>query len=302
MKKIRIGNDIGIRWEIFAKVGDNISPYDLTDKRIDLYVVSPYRQNQIDEFIVDGNAVEFTFLGMVQKYIGRYHLLMVENDAEVGMHTVDECDAFELVRCSCDEGGDSESRVEIANLSFSSAITIGGGGGTSITIDTEMSDASENPVQNKVIKAYVDNGDFEIRNIQYKVGGLGPIEKAYNADTFAKLVAGEKVMVYEEPVAGQPRKSLSIEGYNYITGLITLRRYEGELPNAATVTYTLTSEGDVTKRIYLYNQPSPDGVMSDTSTNAVQNKAIKAYVDASAEMSMPLSRDFSNDFNNDFAI
>lgn len=301
MEKIRIGNDIGIRWEIFAKVGDNISPYDLTDKRIDLYVVNPYRKMQIDEFIVNGNAVEFTFLGMVQKYIGRYHLLMVENDAEVGMHTVDECDAFELVRCSCDEGGDSESRVEIANLSFSSAITIGGGGG-SIEIDAEMSDTSDNAVANKVIKAYVDNGDFEIRNIQYKVGGLGPIEKAYNADTFAKLIAGEKVMVYEEPVAGQPRKSLSIEGYNNITGLITLRRYAGKLPNVATVTYTLTSEGDVTQETYLYDQLSPDGAMSDTSKNTVQNKAIKAYVDASAEMSMPLSRDFKNDFNNDFAI
>ena len=31
-----------------------------------------------------------------------------------------------------------------------------GGNGGSITIDTEMSDTSENAVQNKVIKAYVD--------------------------------------------------------------------------------------------------------------------------------------------------
>lgn len=34
-------------------------------------------------------------------------------------------------------------------------IAIGGGG--SITLDTEMSDTSENAVSNKVIKEYVDN-------------------------------------------------------------------------------------------------------------------------------------------------
>lgn len=35
-------------------------------------------------------------------------------------------------------------------------IAIGGGGG-SITLDSEMSDTSENAVSNKVIKEYVDN-------------------------------------------------------------------------------------------------------------------------------------------------
>ena len=32
-----------------------------------------------------------------------------------------------------------------------------GGSGTSVTVDTEMSDTSENTVQNKVIKKYVDD-------------------------------------------------------------------------------------------------------------------------------------------------
>ena len=35
-------------------------------------------------------------------------------------------------------------------------VSIGGGGG-SITLDSEMSDTSENAVSNKVIKEYVDN-------------------------------------------------------------------------------------------------------------------------------------------------
>lgn len=38
-----------------------------------------------------------------------------------------------------------------------------GGGGESIIIDTEMSDTSENAVQNKVVKSYVDEkiGDID---------------------------------------------------------------------------------------------------------------------------------------------
>lgn len=37
------------------------------------------------------------------------------------------------------------------------------GTGSSITIDSEMSDTSENAVQNKVIKAYVDNTRTELQ-------------------------------------------------------------------------------------------------------------------------------------------
>ena len=38
-----------------------------------------------------------------------------------------------------------------------------GGGGTSVTVDTEMSDASENTVQNKVIKKYVDDNLTDVQ-------------------------------------------------------------------------------------------------------------------------------------------
>ena len=41
-----------------------------------------------------------------------------------------------------------------------------GGGGTSVTVDTEMSDTSTNPVQNKVIKKYVDDKILSGGNIK----------------------------------------------------------------------------------------------------------------------------------------
>lgn len=52
-----------------------------------------------------------------------------------------------------------------------------GGGGTSITVDTAMSSTSTNPVQNKVIKAYVDSKSVDIsadsdNAIQTKIDGI----------------------------------------------------------------------------------------------------------------------------------
>lgn len=52
-----------------------------------------------------------------------------------------------------------------------------GGGGTSITVDSAMSDTSTNPVQNKVIKAYVDSKSVDIsadldNAIQTKTDGI----------------------------------------------------------------------------------------------------------------------------------
>ena len=52
-----------------------------------------------------------------------------------------------------------------------------GGGGTSITVDSAMSSTSTNPVQNKVIKAYVDSKSVDIsadsdNAIQNKTDGI----------------------------------------------------------------------------------------------------------------------------------
>ena len=52
-----------------------------------------------------------------------------------------------------------------------------GGGGTSVTVDTSMSSTSTNPVQNKVIKAYVDSKSVDIsadldNAIQNKTDGI----------------------------------------------------------------------------------------------------------------------------------
>lgn len=129
MEKIRIGNDIGIRWEIYVRDGEDVAPYDLTGRTLKLYLSNMYQRLEHSEFSTDGNAVVFTFRGRDQRSLGRYRLTLVENDGAEGMHTVDECDAFELVRFSCFEGGNAESHVEIKRLTLASVMTMSGGGG-----------------------------------------------------------------------------------------------------------------------------------------------------------------------------
>lgn len=65
------------------------------------------------------------------------------------------------------------------------------------TIDTELSDTSTNPVQNKVIKSYVDNS---LANIQTALNSKANSEDVYTkSETDAKII--EKVA---EIVAGAP--------------------------------------------------------------------------------------------------
>jgi len=63
---------------------------------------------------------------------------------------------------------DWETILEISTSSIKGMVngtltTLGAGGGQSITVDSSMSDSSTNPVQNKIVKSYIDGliGDIE---------------------------------------------------------------------------------------------------------------------------------------------
>lgn len=72
-------------------------------------------------------------------------------------------------------------------------IVLPGQGGTSITVDSEMSDTSENPVQNKVAKKYVDDGllpKLEIwqSNTLYKQGAVVLAQLWHDEETRESVV------------------------------------------------------------------------------------------------------------------
>lgn len=150
MENIRKGNDIEIKWAIYVGSGINEAPYDLTGKNLSLYLRTQYGRTEVYDFSVDKHVLSFTLWGKDQSKTGVYSLELVENEGREGMHTVDECDAFKLVNHSCETGGDAEGRVECIHLQFRANLglsfpSIG------ITVDSELSLTSENPVQNKVL-------------------------------------------------------------------------------------------------------------------------------------------------------
>ena len=197
-----------------------------------------------------------------------------------------------------------------------------------ITIDTSMSDSSENAVQNKVIKAYIDNetaskqdtltdGDYiKIDNNTISVD-TGKTEgskmlsnavinqidvREYNYITFTKVQIGSglpsditmgKVEVandseFTDPTEITTGDTLSVATLDYIYLKFTRTLGSG----SATAYYNLISDDNYLIR---KNDIKPnDTEMSDESENAVENKVIKSYVDTGLDTKAPAIIDTAN--------
>ena len=104
MKDFRKGNDLMIKWAIVTKDG---LPYILPDKsylRIEAHTASR-SVDSIEITEVSGNILTAMYYGKDQRYTGEYTLTLIENEGFKGMHTIDECKAFDLVSCSCLSSG-----------------------------------------------------------------------------------------------------------------------------------------------------------------------------------------------------
>ena len=194
MERIRKGNDIEVLWAIYAGEGINEAPYDLTGKNLTLYLRNQFGRKEIYEFEVNKHILRWMFWGKDQSQLGTYSLELVENEGREGMHTVDECDAFQLVSHSCETGGDSEGRVECIHLQFRANMGIsipanGGGDTPSIEVDNVLSETSENPVQNKVVTSAINGLKESVKALSQSVEQLGEKVDGYDdaiSDAIAK--------------------------------------------------------------------------------------------------------------------
>lgn len=190
MEKIRKGNDIEVLWAIYAGEGINEAPYDLTGKNLTLYVRNQFRRKEVYDFEVNKHVLRWMFWGKDQSQLGKYSLELVENEGRQGMHTVDECDAFQLVSHSCETGGDNEGRVECIHLQFRANMgvftpTLGGG----IEVDDALSLESENPVQNKVVTSAINGLKDSVMVLSQSMEQLGEKVEGYDdaiSDAIAK--------------------------------------------------------------------------------------------------------------------
>lgn len=118
MKNYRLGNTITIKWTIMTATG---TAYNLNANNLELYAVVPNYAMKVDGFSVAGNVITWTFRGTDQKFTGPYTLTLIENRGQSTMMTVDYCNAFGLVRWSCQAGWDESADVN-SNLSITSEI------------------------------------------------------------------------------------------------------------------------------------------------------------------------------------
>lgn len=119
MKRIRKGNDITVNWSIYTP---DAEPCNLEGLDLSLYVSTAYGKAKSDNFSVLGNTLTWGLAGKDQSSSGIYTLTLVVNEGEAGMITVDKCDVFELVSCSCKEGGSDPINLNIEKVDIESTL------------------------------------------------------------------------------------------------------------------------------------------------------------------------------------
>lgn len=140
MKRIRIGNDIPIRWTILRSG----QPEDFSGKTLKVLMRSVKETVEVTDYEIDGNVISWTFFGKNQKSGGTYSFTLIENEGMPEMFTTDACDALLLVNCSCQQDvcdGDSSigmtSDAESPDISCRSSIEIPANGKSAYEIAVE---------------------------------------------------------------------------------------------------------------------------------------------------------------------
>lgn len=120
MRKVRIGNDINVRWEVKTD-GQAVS---LEGKALKLYVRSAYRKEEITTFTVEGCVVSFTYPASMQRMTGARAVILEDATEGAPRRTVCADQAFILVAHSCEENED-DVEFEYFMVSLQSNVLIG---------------------------------------------------------------------------------------------------------------------------------------------------------------------------------
>ena len=149
-------------------------------------------------------------------------------------------------------------------------------GATKTIVDDVMSDTSTNPVQNKVVMKYIDSR-----------GSLPPVSDK-NDTMLIQVVHGAYALRTKESIFPVD-DALDTESKNAVENGIIARRFEqlrGVTLPATSTRDGLMSKDDKAKLDGVEagaNKTTVDAALSSTSTNPVQNKAVKAALDNKAD-------------------
>lgn len=123
MKTIRLGNDVQINWYItrFGK------PEDFTGKNLTVKLIDKLGNEQVFAYEIQGNRITGIFFGKDQSTNGVYRLLLVENDGEEDMVSLDYIDAFCLsnkMKNQTSNGSDTTSTINTEVEEYESQIDL----------------------------------------------------------------------------------------------------------------------------------------------------------------------------------
>ena len=166
-----------------------------------------------------------------------------------------------------------------------------------ITVDTEMSETSENPVQNKVVKKYVDEGhtvklisplnlDVAEQGLYYtdtiEYQGKGLVFSDFCFILYSKEFDDRKTVIVVSSTGIEKLNLLNMKTepiYNYTIIDDVLSDISNNAIANKVVTQALLQQEIDLKNYADSLKVTVDPEMSDTSENPVQNKAVKGYID-----------------------
>ena len=176
-----------------------------------------------------------------------------EKHAEIRLEDVNENAPVAIANLRTPTGAGTDNYAATKGY-VDSKVASGGGG---VTVDDAMSDTSTNPVQNKVVKTALDT----------------------KAGTAVATTSANGLMSKDDKT--------KLDG---ITGQVTADKVHDPDHTTDLVQYGAFRVG---AQQIISQIPTVDDAMSDTSTNPVQNKTIKQYVDDHA-VSLPLTLTYAN--------
>ena len=264
MERIRIGNDIELRWKIYTTDAEGVSsPYDLTGKILEVSLSNAYADGELPlDFTTQENEITAIYRGKDQKVTGRYSIILRENNGADGMKTVDEHDAFELVCRTMDESRNDDGDVKCYHLSFQSTLSVGGG---SIDLSAYAKqadvDAALELKVDKVTGKGLSSNDYTDAD-KLKLTGL----ENYDDTQIRELIAGKANLQHQHTVADiTDFPELYYDATAFLTsGAYPSDRYE-ELLEAVkakkTVYATIDEEGYVSY-VFFMSSANSDGSSS----------------------------------------
>lgn len=205
--KIRIGNDIDIRWTLLDA---DEQPYIIEGRDISIELNVGKKRVRMTEVEVSGNVAHFIYRGKDQKHTGQYVLKFVENDGQNEMVTFDTDDAFELVEHSwlaLDEGETPETiQLEVVTVSSSILEKVGPKG-----------EDGKSAYEIAVEHGYVGTEEEWLESLKGEDGKPGP--KGEDGEPGAKGEDGEPGPEGPEGPQGPPGSDASVTAENIESAL-----------------------------------------------------------------------------------